>query len=208
MPMARWFTGDPIYSKFHRGQVESNLWPSLHVSTFALETDQEAIALKAAMMLPSLMLQKPHARSKTKEHISYLQRRLSLWENGDISNLIREGRALQRLLTSFQPPKQATTDNSQIACRFSKMMMEGRIRAALNILSDNSDTGILCLDDIADDASGKTVRDVLEDKHPNPRPAHPDALLTDVGNDSFHPAIFDNIMGESFVPLLFTLKEQ
>lgn len=143
------------------------------------------------------MLQKPHARSKTKEHISCLQRRLSLWENGDISNLIREGRALQRLLASSQPPKQATTDNGQIARRFFKMMMEGWIRAALKILSDNSDTGLLCLDDIADDASGKTVRDVLQDKHPDPRPAHPDALVTDAGNDSFHPAIFDNITGES-----------
>ena len=69
--------------------------------------------------------------------------------------------------------------------------MEGRIRAALNILSDNSDTGLLSLDDIVDDASGKTVRDVLEDK--DPRPAH--CCLIEVM--SFHPAIFDGITGES-----------
>ena len=69
------------------------------------------------------------------------------------------------------------TDDGLIARRFSKMMVEGRIRAALKMLSDNSDTGLLSLDDIADDVSGKTVRDVLEDKHPDPRPAHPDVLL-------------------------------
>ena len=44
---------------------------------------------------------------------------------------------------------------------------------------------------------GETVRDVLEEKHPDPRPADPEALLGDVDNDSFHPAIFDNITGES-----------
>ena len=166
-------------------------------NAFALENDLESIALKAAMALPSLMLQKPHVKSKTKEHISCLQRRLSLWEKGDISNLLREGRALQKLLASSQSPRRVSTDNSQIARRFSKMMVEGRIRAALKILSDSSDTGLLSLDDIVDDASGKTVRAVLEEKHPDPRPAHPDALLTDAGNDSFHPAIFDGITGES-----------
>lgn len=41
-------------------------------NAFALESDSESIALKAAMTLPSLMLQKPHAKSKTKEHISCL----------------------------------------------------------------------------------------------------------------------------------------
>ena len=96
-------------------------------NAFALENDLESIALKAAMTLPSLMLQKPHVKSKTKEHISFLQRKLSLWEKGDISNLLREERALQKLLASSQSPRPVTTDNSQIVRRFSKMMMEGRI---------------------------------------------------------------------------------
>jgi len=57
-------------------------------NAFALKSDLEAIALKAAMTLPSLMLQKAHAKSKTHEHISCLRRRLSLWEKGDISILL------------------------------------------------------------------------------------------------------------------------
>ena len=57
---------------------------------FAQESDLEAIALKAAMTLPSLTLQKPHAKSKTHEHISCLWRRLSLWEKGDIPNFKEE----------------------------------------------------------------------------------------------------------------------
>ena len=164
-------------------------------NAFALESDMEGIALKAAMTLPSLMLQKPHAKSKTHDHISCLQRRLSLWEKGDISNLLKEGRALQKSLASFQPSKRDTADDALTARRFSKMMMEGRVRAALRLLSSDSHTGLLRLDETID-TSGKTVRDVLEDKHPDPKPVHPEALLGDA-DDSFHPVIFESITAES-----------
>ena len=111
-------------------------------NSFATESDLEAIALKTAMTLPSLMLQKPqNAKSKTHDHISCLQRRLSLWEKGDIFNLIKEGRALQRPLARSQPPTRNTADHASIARRFSEMMMEGRVRGALKLLSDDSDTG-------------------------------------------------------------------
>ena len=48
------------------------------------------IALKALMILPSLMLQKPSARSKSKEHLECLIRRLELWKKGDINEILRE----------------------------------------------------------------------------------------------------------------------
>ena len=41
------------------------------------------------------------------------------------------------------------------------------------------------------------MREVLEDKHLEASPAHPDILLDDMDNDSYHPAIFENITGES-----------
>ena len=52
------------------------------------------------------------------------------------------------------------------------------------------------LDKIIDNTSRKTVRDVLEDKHPEPQPAHLEAFLRDAKNVDFHPAIFENIIGE------------
>ena len=73
-------------------------------------------------------------------------------------------------------------------------MMEGRVRSALKLLSDNSDTS---LEETIDDTSGKTVRDVLEDKHPDPKTVHPEALLGEAENDEFHPTILDSITGES-----------
>ena len=77
------------------------------------------------------------------------------------------------------------------------MMMEGRVRAALRLLSNNSDKGLLSLNDTVDDTSGSTVRDVLEEKHPRPGPVHPEALVEDRDDDNFHPVIYDGITAES-----------
>ena len=77
------------------------------------------------------------------------------------------------------------------------MMMKGRVRAALRFLSDNSDKGLLSLNDTVGDASGNTIRDVLEEKHPCPGPVHPEALVEDRDDDNFHPVIYDGITAES-----------
>ena len=42
----------------------------------------EGIAMRAAMVMPALLLQKPHPRSKAKDHVLSLERRLNLWSNG------------------------------------------------------------------------------------------------------------------------------
>ena len=41
---------------------------------YAAESAFEGFAIKAAMTLPALVVQKPHAKSKTHEHNSCLQR--------------------------------------------------------------------------------------------------------------------------------------
>ena len=157
---------------------------------FAAESDIEAIALKAAMTLPSLMLQKPHAKSKIHDHISCLQCRLILWDKGDIADLLKEGKALQKLFVKSQPFRRDTNDNASTACRFSKLMMEGRVRVALKLLSEDTGSGPMSLDEIVDDSSGKSVRDVLEDKHPDPEPVHAEVLLEeDTSNVEFYPAV-------------------
>ena len=47
---------------------------------FASSSSMESIALKATVnVLPILLLQKPHHKSKTKDHAAYLKRRLRLW---------------------------------------------------------------------------------------------------------------------------------
>ena len=58
----------------------------------------ELIALKAAMALPSWMLQKPHPKSKAKDHTSHLTRHLEVWAKGDIVALMVECHTIQQQL--------------------------------------------------------------------------------------------------------------
>jgi len=44
----------------------------------------EGIALKAAMVMPALLLQRPNFNSKSCDHINSLHRHLKLWHEGDI----------------------------------------------------------------------------------------------------------------------------
>ena len=162
---------------------------------FADASALETVALKAAMTLPALVLQKPHAKSKVREHISCLKRRLSLWREGNITELLREGKAIQRPLKSHRPSKDVNNDASK-ARKFSKLMMEGKVRAALRLLSTENQSGPLRLDDNVDE-SGKSFRDVLEEKHPDPRPIHPDVILdTSTVDNNYHPILFDKITPE------------
>jgi hypothetical protein len=50
------------------------------------------------MVMPALLLQKPHPKSKAKEHTASLNRRLKQWIEGDISGLLEEERAIQHHL--------------------------------------------------------------------------------------------------------------
>ena len=67
-------------------------------SAYAEGTAPEPRALKAAMVMPILLLQKPHASSKAREHANCLHRRLQAWQEGDINSLIIEGCTIQHRL--------------------------------------------------------------------------------------------------------------
>ena len=60
----------------------------------------ELIALKAAMVMPILLLQKPHGRSRTRDQI--VKRRMILWESGNIDDLVQECRTIQGQLRTGQ----------------------------------------------------------------------------------------------------------
>ena len=92
-------------------------------------------------------------------------------------------------------------DDAKVARKFSNLMMEGKVRAALQLLTKKTESGPLRLDDVAEE-SGRTVRDILKDKHPHTEPPHtepphPDVLLnTDLADSDFHPVLFDSITAE------------
>ena len=51
---------------------------------FATGSAMESIAMKAAIVLPILLLQKPFRNSKANKHSACLERRLKTWQNGDL----------------------------------------------------------------------------------------------------------------------------
>ena len=61
----------------------------------------------------------------------HLERRLKLWKDGDLDELVREGRVIQSRLKRKPSAKRET----QVTRSFTKLMFEGNTRVALQLLS-------------------------------------------------------------------------
>ncbi len=145
----------------------------------------------AVMTMPALLLQKPSSKSKAKEHTSHLERRLKLWTEGKLDDLLHEGDTIQQKLIYHQSSRHKGED--QTARIFSKLMMEGKVRAALRLITQTGSTGPLPLDSLANDkdpTSTKTVREVLVEKHPSKQPPKKASIAKpDNPVDNPHPII-------------------
>ena len=151
----------------------------------------EAIALKSAMILPALLLQKPSASSKAKDHIQCLDQRLKLWREGDINILVQEGCAIQSHLSRNMQKTEAQT-----ALTFAKLMMEGKVKDALCHVSNQSRGGILPLNSQVDLNGSDTVREILNKKHPPGKPIVPSAIIPpEEPIKEHHPVIFEDLNG-------------
>ena len=161
---------------------------------FADATVFESIAMKICVILPHLLLQKPHQKSRAKEHNNQLSRRLSLWENGQLEDLVNEGRCIQQRISLNT--REVSVNRNKL---FDQLMSHGRTNAALKLLS-SSNRGCLLPNDVIETSEGpKTVHDILVSKHPPGKPARAEALLND-SSTSHHVThcsiIFEEITGE------------
>lgn len=156
----------------------------------------ESVAIKASLIFPPLMLQKSSKRSKTKEHIALLERRLVLWKEGRFKDLLKEGNTLQKCLRRGG----ARRDNkNRLSKSFAHLMFEGRTREAFRLLDENSSSGrLLSLDSpiLLPDGSSCSTREVLLMKHPLPGPISPEKVLLgstpDIDHDP-HSVLFDQL---------------
>ena len=158
---------------------------------FADGSSLERVSMKAITLIQILLLQKPSKRSKTKEHIGHLKRRLDLWSKGDIQQLLEEGRCIQARLIYRTAPGKNEVDGHI----FRSLMAQGKVRSALSLLSREQSGGVLGLDDIIPQSQGLTTRDVLRDKHPPGKPACPESLLPDSSED-VNPIIYSDLDAE------------
>ena len=161
-------------------------------SAYASSSALESVALKAAVVLPHLLLQKPSRASKSRDHIACLERRMPLWCNGKLIELLLEGRAIQERRPKSHSKKKKP--RSSAATSFAERMYHGRTKEALELLKGKERGGTLNMFDRIPSGSGdvRYVRDVLLEKHPPGQPAHTDSLLQNE-TPPIHPVIFDSI---------------
>ena len=149
------------------------------------------IALKAAMVLLALLLQKPHMGSKSHENIKCLERCLHLWREGDIDALLVKGHTIQQHLHHSHCTPLADSSH-----RFPCLVFQGKIKAAMWFLTEQSQ-GLFLLLSIP--VGESTVFDGLIRKYTLMSFINPDTTTL----QSCHPFIFDRWTVILFIILLF-----
>jgi len=126
----------------------------------------ESIAFKAVTVLPLLVLKKPSCNSKITDHIACIVKRLPLWLEGQLDVLVAKGNTLQGRLKNL-PPNRCKPRDVPVAKVFADRMFQGKVKSALDLLTNKSKVGLLHLDGSVSSPDGKkNVRDLLRDKHP------------------------------------------
>ena len=73
-----------------------------HNNDWNNKSDMNHRAVTAVIVLLAFALQKPRQGSKAKDYQECLSMRLALWKEGEIDTLLREGRMIQKRLTSLE----------------------------------------------------------------------------------------------------------
>ena len=82
-----------------------------------------------------------HKCSKSKEYLEALVRRLSLWNEGRIDELLFEGRTMQDRLKA----PENTTNIAKISEKFKVLMTKGNVNGVWKVLTNSMPNGILPL---------------------------------------------------------------
>ena len=85
------------------------------------------------MIMTSLLLQKPSKDSKTKYHTKALERRLQLWTDGHLAELLTEGETIQSSLKLVIAPKTIP----QLSKKFVEQMQKGNVDSAIKLIASN-----------------------------------------------------------------------
>ena len=126
-----------------------------------------------------------------REHCDCLERRMALWLGGDLNELVKEGGVIQDRLTRqhARNKSQISEFNQNISKSFTKLMFEGKTGNAIS-LSECGRSSLLHPSNVTD--NGRSIYDILKDKHPAAAPLNEDSIIRGSPPDS-HPVIFDSI---------------
>ena len=99
------------------------------------------VAFKAIMVMPNLLFQKLTRNLKSKDHLEALNRRLNLWKEGELTELLIESETIQKSLSDSKSIKTI----SELSKKIKNYMKKGNINAAVKLLTNNMHDGILPL---------------------------------------------------------------
>ena len=166
-------------------------------TAFAERSALESVALQALMVMPALLLQDPGGSLNHRQRADGLERRLRLWSDGNIEELLLEGRVIQRQLEARMARREKHKEDTT-AKTFHRLMVQGKVKSAIRLLSEPRRGQLLSLDQMVPDNDGESsisVRETLERKHPPGVPAAIDALLQEEPPET-HPVLFDSLNGD------------
>ena len=83
------------------------------INSWTFRSEQDSIAMKALMVLPTLLLQKTSFTSKSKDNVETLKRRFNQWKDGQIEKLLVEGKTIQERLFK-DSAKNQSSDRKQL----------------------------------------------------------------------------------------------
>ena len=170
-----------------RGKVGTEFIKELtRLIRLSTTTENKWFRLSLAMVhifIP-MMLQKPSAKSKAKDHAKYLDKRLKLWQTGDIKSIMNENTEIQNKLKQGQEKKKERKEAA-----FSRLMLLGKVSQAMKFINSEDDTrGVHSLTD--------EIKQLLQEKHPEASSASADILLP-TNATAPEPVIFEEIDGTS-----------
>ena len=167
-----------------RGKVGTEFIKELTrlIKLFTAPSKWNRIALSQLHIFIPLMLQKPSAKSKAKDHVKYLDKRLKLWEAGNLDAILSENREIQKKLKKSQ---KKTSEKKEKA--FTRLMLLGKVSQAMKFVNNEDSTrGVHNITD--------EIKTLLQEKHPKSKEASNDILIAKSSPDP-EPVIFEEIDG-------------
>ena len=145
--------------------------------------------MKAVTVLCILLFQCPHSRAKPRERASCLSQRLELWLEGQVGELLLKGHSIQQHLYSRSLKPRV---ESKLVCTFTNMMLQGKTKATIHLLTADGQGEVLQLDAFTSD--GRIVLEILRSKHPFPQSYSVSALQhPNLDPPVIHPVFYEAI---------------
>ncbi|CEM17616.1 unnamed protein product [Vitrella brassicaformis CCMP3155] len=105
-----------------------------------------------------------------------VERRMDQWEKGDFEQLVQEAERNNAFLATRPVGKDDA--NEATLRQFRRLIDKGKVRQAVRLLTEREGGGALDPNDLAEaDPAGRTVREVLESKHPAQSDPDPSCFL-------------------------------